>query len=236
MSYQVNISIDDVSPHPMSSVKVLDRCFETIEIFPDIKFTLFVPMAYWRQRPPTRTEIPLELQVFPDFCDIIRDLPKKNFEIGYHGLWHGVPPHNNNDEFKEVDYETADKKLKNMFHIEHVAKLKGIFKPIFRPPAWKLSPDGFKACSDNGIDIFAISPKEGPKSVYSGADEAYKCVYYNCNPPFDPLVMHPKTEIVYHACEWDRNYLSVEKTKELIDFLKKYDNEPLEFCFMDGLL
>ena len=48
--------------------------------------------------------------------------------------------------------------------------------------------------------------------------------------------MHPKTEIVYHACEWDRNYLSVEKAKELIDFLKKYDDESLEFCFMEDLL
>ena len=93
-----------------------------------------------------------------------------------------------------------------------------------------------KACNDNGIDIFAISPKEGPKSVYNGADDSYKCVYYNCNPPFDPLVMHPKTEVVYHACEWDRNYLSVEKAKELIEFLKKYDDEPLEFCFMEDLL
>jgi len=42
---------------------------------------------------------------------------------------------------------------------------------------------------------------------------------------------------VYHACEWDRNYLSVEKTEELVGFLKNYDdNRSLDFCFMEGLL
>ena len=36
MRYGVNISIDDVSPHPKSSTKVLDRCFELIEQFPEL--------------------------------------------------------------------------------------------------------------------------------------------------------------------------------------------------------
>ena len=238
MPHLVNISIDDVSPHPMSSVKVLDRCYEVIEVFPDVKFTLFVPMAYWRQAPPTRTEQPLELHLYPDFCDVLRNLPKENFEIGYHGLWHGVPPHNNNDEFKEVDYALADKKLKAMFYIERLANLGGVFKPIFRPPAWRLSPDGFKACHDNGIKIFAISPKEYAQNVYAGQDKNYDCVYYNVNPPFDPLQMYPKTEIVYHACEWDQNYLSVEKTKELIDFLMQHDSGfvPTVFSFMKEMI
>ena len=36
--FNVNISIDDVSPHPLSSTKVLERCYEMIEEFEDIKF------------------------------------------------------------------------------------------------------------------------------------------------------------------------------------------------------
>lgn len=235
MNYLVNISIDDISPHPKSSVKVLDRCYELIDIFPNIKFTLFVPLAYWRQLPPTRTEQPLELQAFPDFCDIIKNLSEDNFEIGYHGLWHGVPPHNNNDEFKDVDYEMADRKIKAMLYIEKLAGLTGKFKPIFRPPAWRLSPDGFKACSDNGIKIFAISPKNYLHEVYAGHDKQYDCVYYNCNPPIDPLKLFEKTEVVYHACEWDRNYLSQNMTKELIEFLKE-NEEDIVFSFMEGLL
>ena len=34
--FNVNISIDDVTPHPLSSTKVLDRCYELIEEFEDI--------------------------------------------------------------------------------------------------------------------------------------------------------------------------------------------------------
>ena len=48
--YKVNISIDDVSPHPLSSVKVLERCYEIIKVFPDVKFSLFVPIAYLFER------------------------------------------------------------------------------------------------------------------------------------------------------------------------------------------
>ena len=236
--HQVNISIDDVSPHPLSSVRVLDRCYELIDIFPDIKFTLFVPLAYWRQSGNTRTNVPLEIHQFPEFCKTIRNLSSKNFEIGYHGLWHGVPPNNNNDEFRDLNYDTARKKLNNMLYIQKLAGLDDKFSPIFRPPAWKMSPEAFKACHDVGIRIFAVSPKEVPQQTYAGADKNYDCVYYNCNPPFDPLRMYPRTEIVYHACEWDRNYLSAEKTKELIEFLKAHDSGyvPTVFSFMEPMI
>ena len=83
--YLVNVSIDDVSPHPRSSTKVLERCRELINVYPDIKFTLFIPAAYWRTKSQT-TEKPLHLNQFPDFCKEIKDLDKNNFEIGYHGF------------------------------------------------------------------------------------------------------------------------------------------------------
>jgi hypothetical protein len=46
--------------------------------------------------------------------------------------------------------------------------------------------------------------------------------------------MQEKTEIVYHACEWDKNYLSRDLTGDLITFLKS--NNDFEFCFLKGLL
>ena len=46
--------------------------------------------------------------------------------------------------------------------------------------------------------------------------------------------MHEKTGIVYHACEWDRNYLSEDYTKQLIEFLTKFESE-IEFCFLDEM-
>ena len=81
MKYKVNISIDDVSPHPQSSVKVLDRCFKLIEEFKDIKFTLFVPIAYWRTFGSTASQRPYYIYEYPDFCECLKNLPKKNFEI-----------------------------------------------------------------------------------------------------------------------------------------------------------
>ena len=60
MDYNLNISIDDVSPHPLSSTKVLEQCYYLIEKFEDIKFTLFIPLAYWRtMRADIATEQPL---------------------------------------------------------------------------------------------------------------------------------------------------------------------------------
>ena len=68
----VNISIDDVSPHPRSSIKVLDRCHELISDYPDIKFTLFVPISYWRtMRPDISTDIITEYlarQIMTNSC------------------------------------------------------------------------------------------------------------------------------------------------------------------------
>ncbi len=74
--HKVNISIDDVSPHPRSSAKVLDRCHEFIEIFPNIKFTLFVPTAYWRLIDEPNQE-PYYLHKYPEFCDTLKKLNNK---------------------------------------------------------------------------------------------------------------------------------------------------------------
>ena len=67
---RLNISIDDVSPHPNSGIdKLLPRFKRIIERYPDVKFTLFVPTAYFRQI-KFRTEKPLLLsdKASGDFC------------------------------------------------------------------------------------------------------------------------------------------------------------------------
>ena len=96
-----------------------------------------------------------------------------------------------------------------------------------------MSPEAIEVARDVGMKILALSPKDYAKEIYQGADDLQNVVYYNCNPPFDPLVLHGKTEIVYHACEWDKNYLDEKETKELSEFLK---NDDIEFCFMEDLL
>jgi len=217
----------------MSSIKVVDRCFEIINEFPEAKFTLFIPVAYWRTQGETATKEPLVLRNFPDFCDSLRKLPKENFELAYHGVLHGIPNVSNNDELKDVSLEEARQIFKVMLVAVEEAGLKDVFKPILRPPAWKMSPEAFVAASEQGIELFALTEKGHANVTYKGADKKYDTVYYNVNPPFDPLKIFDKTEMVYHACEWDKNYLDKQKAEELIEFLK---NKELDFCFMKEML
>jgi predicted deacetylase len=237
MSSLVNISIDDVSPHPLSSTKVLDQCFEMIKHFPDIKFTLFIPVAYWRtMRKDIATKEPLRIDVFPDFCKKISSLPDKNFEIGYHGLFHGIPGKSDNDEMENLDYEQSKALIQNMVGIIENAGLKHLFKPIIRPPAWRMSPDAIKAFRDAGFKILALNPLEPWVSTYK--EEHLKkndVVYCTATPPFKPLTLIEKTEIVYHACEWDKNYLDRNMTASLLSFLNE-NKEKIEFSFMDGFI
>jgi hypothetical protein len=234
--YKVNISIDDISPHPLSSINVLKRCYEIIKVFPDIKFSLFVPIAYWRTtKPITVTKEPLVIAQYPDFCEYIKNLPEENFEIGYHGLFHGVPGKTDNDEFHHINYEQAKEKFELMFTIAEAAGLRNKFKSIFRPPAWKMCEPAFRASKDVGIELLALTDLENGTKTYEGNDKIYeKVTYANVFPPFRELQMHEKTGIVYHACEWDRNYLSEDYTKQLIEFLTKFEDE-IEFCFLDEM-
>jgi predicted deacetylase len=236
-TFKVNISIDDVSPHPMSSAKVIDRCMEVIEEFPDVKFTLFIPAAYWRTiRPEVATTKPLNLSDFPDFCDFIRRLPKNNFEVGYHGFYHGIPGKSDNDELAYLSYEEAVQVFKAMVIEVNKAGLVSSFKPIIRPPAWRMSPECMRAAREMGFGVLALSPDDYVLKVYEGAQDLRDdVVYYNVNPPFKPLELFKKTEMVYHACEWDRNYLSKEMTDDLVQFLKSR-TENIDFCFIGDLL
>ena len=239
MQHKINISIDDVSPHPKSSTKVLDQCYKIIELFPSAKFTLFVPVAYWRTtRPNISTSEPLFISKYPSFCDEMRKLPKENFEIGYHGYYHGIPRKSDNDELRYLEYAEAASLYEKMFEEVEKANLQNVFKKIIRPPAWRMSPEAIKAAGDMGFEVLALSPDKYPDGSldYNGEDKKFgNVVYYNVCPPFKKLELYEKTEIVYHACEWDRNYLGISHMEELIDFLSNCKEE-FSFHFMEGMV
>ena len=231
VKYKVNISIDDVSPHPKAGVGVLDRCYELIEVFPTIKFTLFVPLCYTRF-----LEDSYPISEYPEFCKILKELSVENFEIGAHGYQHGIPHISSNDEFKSLDYDQAISKFKLIQEEIDRADLKSVFKPIFRPPAWRMSADSIRAAKDFGIKILGLSTWDYALQTYGGEDKNFKSVVYeNCCPPHKPLELLKNTEIVYHSCEWDKNYLSVDNKKELENFLKENINE-IEFSNIGDLI
>jgi len=230
MKTKINISIDDVSPHPKSSVKVLDRCFELIDLYRDIKISLFVPLAYWRTcRKDTSTPMPLNISNYPDFCEILKKLPKENFEICYHGYYHGIPHSSDNDEFRDLSYTETKEKINNMFTEVRNSGLEDTFQKIFRPPAWRLSKESFKAMNEEGFKLFALTDLDYAMAYYSGEEKVYPSTFSNQFPPFTGLYEEEKCGIVYHACEWDKNYLNKEKTTELINFIDGCKNKSFEF-------
>jgi len=234
MQFNLNISIDDVSPHPMSSIAVIEKCNRVIDKFPDVKFSLFVPVSYWRTMTPgVSSERPFQINLFSNFCKDLMGLPDRNFEICYHGFYHGIPGISDNDEFRDLSSEDAEHVLEKMFEVVKRAGLFDKFKPIFRPPAWRMSPGSFDACKKIGIRTLALIEEEYALKCYDGHDKLFKnVVYANCYPPNKELMAYENTEIVYHACEWDKNYLSDNHTDELIKFLT---SKEFNFCFIEEL-
>jgi len=237
MQHLVNISIDDISPHPKSSIKVLDRCHELLQQFPALKFSLFIPVSYWRTiRPDIATQVPLRIDLYPEFCTELLNLPRENFEICLHGFYHGVPGKSDNDEFEKLNFDDTLYRFDAMWEVIRAAQLDGLFKSIFRPPAWRMSPGAIQAAAAYGIKILTLSPKEYAKRTYGGEDEKFdRVLYYNCNPPLDRLQLFDKTEIVYHACEWDVNYLSQKHADALSSWLESVQHNA-EFAFIDEMV
>tara|TARA_Y100000591_G_C21838003_1_gene703813 strand:- start:1234 stop:1953 length:720 start_codon:yes stop_codon:yes gene_type:complete len=235
----INISVDDVSPHPMSSISVLNNFKNIIEEFPDVKITLFVPTAYWRTtRANVATRIPLEINKFPEFCSALKSLNPQNFEICYHGHFHGIPGKNDNDEMRNLSYSEMKSLIDTMRKTVEDAGLSNVFKDVIRPPAWRMSPDAIRAAKDQGIKVLALSSQTYTDGSldYKGEDKKFgNVVYYTSCPPSLDLSLVKKTEIVYHACDWDKNYFSESMSKELLDFLIKNKGD-YKFSFIEGLV
>lgn len=231
---KLNISIDDVSPHQKASTKVLSTCHSILEKHPSVKFTLFVPVAYWRtMNYPTKTA--LFIHEYPSFCDTLKNLPTSNFEIGYHGYYHGIPGKSDNDEFQSLSKAEAKEKFLLMKKYVQMAKLDTVFKPIFRPPAWRMSAEAITAAREEGYRVLALSSQDYAKQTYRNRElERDDVVYWTCCPPAVPLAIHEKNELVYHACEWDKNFLSQERADELIEWLNSHPD--IEHTFIEGIL
>jgi predicted deacetylase len=223
---RVNISIDDVSPHPHSSIRVIDQCMSIIDAVPSAKFTLFVPTAYWRSVPTPPISVcpePLLLRKFPDFCRSLRDLPAESFEIGFHGHFHGIPGKSNNDELRSVNLFEARQIYDAMLAEVTISGLRDVFKPILRPPAWRLSPDAFDAALDF-FDLLALNSSPTYTEIYAGKQDSEewksRIVYQGAAPP---IIDFPEKwedlEVVTHACEWDKNYLSPDLAKRISDLM-----------------
>ena len=93
-----------------------------------------------------------------------------------------------------------------------------------------MSPEAFKCLSDRGFELFAVTDLDYALQTYAGAEKKYPSTFSTQFPPFKELKKQEKCGIVYHACEWDRNYLSAEHVASLVNFLNKDPDS--EFCFL----
>jgi hypothetical protein len=242
MKRRLNISIDDVSPHRLSGLDVLVQCDRIIADFPTVKFSLFVPTAYWRTmyihgKPDTRTRRPLYLVEHPDFCDRLRALSKDNFEVCYHGRHHGIPGVSNNDEFRYMNSSEFAARFVEMEDDVAAADLFDVFVPVIRPPAMWMSPDAIQTARLKGIECFALSPRPHHMASYGDAIATRNddVVYANVWVPDDDLdtCVDADIELLYHACTWDPGHFDFERADELLSWL--HDND-VEFCFIRDLL
>ena len=159
--YKLNISIDDVSPHPRSSTAVLKQCERIIKKYPQAKFSIFIPLAHWRtRRPEVATRHPFIISDYPDFCDTLRNLPRDNYEICYHGYYHGIQGENDNNEFLDMNYDQASERFNLMKDVVKKAKLEEVLSQYLDLQTGKLGPEAWDALSDGGIELFAINDDE----------------------------------------------------------------------------
>ena len=122
-----------------------------------------------------------------------------------------------------------------MYKIAETAGLSETFKPIFRPPAWKMSPDSIRAARDFGFEVLALNSDRFYSDGYGGEQlKVSDVVYADCYPPFIELQVLEKNEILYHASEWDKNHLNEDAVRNLVNFLKPLND--IEFCFIEDLL
>jgi hypothetical protein len=245
MQHRVNISIDDISPHPKSGAKTLDVCKRIVEAIPDVKITLFVPTAYHRTYKECAGPLRLSDRLHHRFNLRLIRLPRRNYEIGFHGHYHGLPKErNDNDEFRDLTPAEGTDRIQSSIHEYREAGLLERVCRSFRPPAWRARGDTLAAITRvfedekelQGKPSLLLAEETYSLALYRMGDlDLRTCTWRSCDPPARPLKQGPYgyTSIVYHACEWDKNFLDNGKAVALIDWLKAHD---FEYVFSGDLL
>lgn len=224
MKTVVNISIDDVCPHPIMRFYAVSRITDLLDKYPNLKCSLFVPTRLKRYKYKEK-EYPLEN--YPDFVDQLKSLPSKNFEICYHGHMHGnSKPKSNNDEFRYIDKQKT---------IELLNESKKVFdslgltvNPVFRPPGFWMNAEAFAGCKEFGIKVLALHNKKQYIACYAGEHLKYERVIYIGRQPDN----NRHVELLFHAGKDQKDFLNKQMFKELC---KKLDKWSPSFSFLGDL-
>ena len=241
MKKNIIISIDDISPHDYSGMNAINNCMAVLKKYPNVKFVFFIPVAF--KRTSGRVDIiarkdkpivniinkePLYISKYKSFCKTLLSLPKENFQYGYHGYFHSKidhPNRSNNNEFKYLTYQETINKIDLMENEVKKAGLETRFSKIFRPPGWTISNEAVKAFLDKGYTLH-LNKKVDYDLTNVLSQKRYskhKVFYCNYAPPEVPLKQskNDTIHIVYHACEWLRNFFDIKQFNALTEFYMK---------------
>lgn len=210
---RLNISIDDLSPHPNIGFGALN-CLQEIVNGYNIKVSLFIPTSV--QRFGAREKKHYMLEDFPEFVDRIKALPEKYFEVCYHGHKHGQKrKKSNNDEFRYLRYDEA---------IDILSRSKEIFdnvgikvRPVLRPPGFWISKAAIKACAEFGIKVLALHDAKRYMRSYGKAAKRYK---HTVLPGAQPT-KGDSIEIFYHAGSDQPDYFNKKQGIRLRKIIKR---------------
>ena len=209
---RLNVSIDDISPHPKIGMDALNRLREIVESH-NIKVSLFVPTCVKRFGDNEKKYYLLE--DYPKFVDELKSLPQ-NFEICHHGHKHGKKdPKSNNDEFRYLSQqETVDILNRSREVFNNVGLT---VRPVLRPPGFWISKDAFKGCVEFGIKVLALNDSKRYMRSYGKAARRYKHVVF---PGIQPKKKDAE-EIFYHAGDDQPDYFSKKFARRVVRRLNK---------------
>ena len=248
MKKNIIISIDDISPHDYSGMNAINNCMAVLKKYPDVKFVFFIPVAF--KRVSGRVDIiarkdkpivniinkePLYISKYKSFCKTLLSLPKENFQYGYHGYFHSKidrPNRSNNNEFKNLTYQETINKIDLMENEVKKSGLETRFSKIFRPPGWTISNEAVKAFLDKGYTLHLNKNVDYDLTNINNYEN--KIFYSDYAPPEVPLkqTKDDTIHIVYHACEWLRNFFDVDQFNSLIEFYMK-EQDAINYKFLE---
>lgn len=229
-----SLTLDDQSPHPDAGecFDSVGWCDKLIDKYPDFKVTLFVPAAYARLN-----SRPYHLTKHPEWVRRMNDLPRENYCVGLHGLFHRrlsadftfhtARDPSNNDEFQFLNEYMANIVIGKMLEEFDSSGLQ--YSKVFRPPGWKISVSSAKVLTSRGI---LISGNEQYYDILKDKVPDMRWVGANWHLEEDAV---PEGDIVAagHTSNWVWNYLDKKRYDIICGVLEKQE---YDFKFLQEML
>ncbi|MBW2632387.1 MAG: DUF2334 domain-containing protein, partial [Deltaproteobacteria bacterium] len=183
------------------------------------KVNLFVPAAYGRLG-----EQPHYLSDNPDWVARVNQLPRTNYQINFHGMFHRRHPTDSvfhaghpvsqNDEWQYFNTPQA----RNIFgmmraEFDRAGLTYGARPMIFRPPGWKVSREACRALGQRQVVV------AGDDRYKRSHTSAVQWINYNWDMTDPCPWKRDDVRAFGHTSEWTNNYMNEERYNLIIDVL-----------------